>query len=107
MPDWLAVWVFLVGILLGMFSNFSLYGYLVNMYIVDVCIPEDRYVLNSPSLMSLIPPSRTTALSKIAGWGALGTDLIGNFCASSQIVMVTFRHLYIICSGRIHYNENR
>lgn len=43
MPDWLAGWVFLVGILLELFSGPCLYAYLVNMYIVDVCVPEDRY----------------------------------------------------------------
>ena len=42
-PDWLADWVVLVGMLFELSSG-SLYAYLVNMYIVDACIPEDRCV---------------------------------------------------------------
>jgi len=54
MPYWLTNWVLLAGMLFEMFSG-SL-GYLINMYIVDKCAPEDR----------------TAALSKIAGWAGLG-----------------------------------
>ncbi|KAG6379281.1 hypothetical protein JVT61DRAFT_11736 [Boletus reticuloceps] len=50
MPDSLADWVFLVGMLFGVFSGPL--GYLIDLYIVDECAPEDR----------------TAALSKIAGW---------------------------------------
>lgn len=45
MPYWLANWVLLAGMLLEMFSG-SL-SYLVNMYIVDECAPEDRYISNA------------------------------------------------------------
>ncbi|KAF8133298.1 major facilitator superfamily domain-containing protein [Boletus edulis] len=55
MPDSLADWVFLVGMLFGVFSGPL--GYLIDLYIVDECAPEDR----------------TAALSKIAGWAGLGT----------------------------------
>ncbi|KAH0832310.1 major facilitator superfamily domain-containing protein [Lanmaoa asiatica] len=55
-PDWLTHWTFLAGVLLAQSSGPFLYAYLVNMYIVDVCAPE----------------ARTAALSKIAGWTALG-----------------------------------
>lgn len=47
MPDWLSDWIFLAGTLLDLFSNPIPYAYLVNMYVVDVCGPEDRWVLNS------------------------------------------------------------
>ncbi|KAG8214857.1 MFS general substrate transporter [Butyriboletus roseoflavus] len=76
-PSWLAVWVFLVGILSGMFSSTSIYGYLVNMYIVDVCMPEDR----------------TTALSKIGGWGALGTCI--SFALGGSITTKTGNPLIV------------
>ncbi|KAF8553674.1 MFS general substrate transporter [Imleria badia] len=55
MPDWLSGWILLAGMLFGVFSGPL--GYLVDMYIVDGCVPEDR----------------TAALSKIAGWAGLGT----------------------------------
>ena len=44
MSDWLSSWVFLAGMLFGVFSGPL--GYLIDMYIVDECIPEDRYAQN-------------------------------------------------------------
>ncbi|KAF8423724.1 major facilitator superfamily domain-containing protein [Boletus edulis BED1] len=54
--DWLSDWVFIVGMIFLLSSGGSTYAYLVNVYIVDVCVPEDR----------------TAALSKISGWTLLG-----------------------------------
>ena len=42
MPYWLTSWVLLAGMLFEMFSGPL--GYLINMYIVDECAPEDRYI---------------------------------------------------------------
>lgn len=104
MPNWLANWVFLVGMLFELFSGSLPYTYVINLYIVDVCVPEDRYVSNMRPLMSLSSPSRTAALSKVAGWAALGLNLTCRSRARSQIT--SSRHMHIICSGRIHYDKN-
>ncbi|KAF8553677.1 hypothetical protein OG21DRAFT_1485253 [Imleria badia] len=66
LPNWLADWVFLAGMLFEFFSGPLPYAYLVSIYIVDLCVPEDR----------------TAALSKIAGWVALGLDLTSDLALS-------------------------
>ncbi|KAN0087881.1 Major facilitator superfamily domain containing protein [Tylopilus felleus] len=104
MPNWLANWVFLVGMLFELFSGSLPYTYVINLYIVDVCVPEDR----------------TAALSKVAGWAALGTCIsyalggfittkTGNplivFYAAAAILAVTL--IYVIAFLPESFSEEK
>ncbi|KIJ14989.1 hypothetical protein PAXINDRAFT_155853 [Paxillus involutus ATCC 200175] len=54
-PNWLAAWLLFPGVWLQALSNLLVYGYLINMYIVDVSTAENR----------------TAALSMTTGWATL------------------------------------
>lgn len=47
MPDRFSDLVFFLGIFFESFAKSLPFYYLVNMYIVDVCVPANRWVLDS------------------------------------------------------------
>ena len=75
-----ADWVFFVGMLFHTFSDHLAVGYLVNMYIVDICLPEHRWVSNWWRVRVLTLIARTAMMSKLGGWGVLGPNLPCGFC---------------------------
>ncbi|KAG9315482.1 major facilitator superfamily domain-containing protein [Chiua virens] len=77
MPNWISDWVFLAGMLTGYLSGILPCIYLVNMYVVDICDPKDR----------------TAALSRISGWGTLGTCI--SFFFGGSITMKTGNPLIV------------
>ncbi|KAN0087878.1 Major facilitator superfamily domain containing protein [Tylopilus felleus] len=81
MPYWLSDWVFLMGMLFGMFS--SPLSYLTDMYIVDACAPDDR----------------TAALSKISGWSGLAASI--SFTLGGSITTKTGNPLIVFHASTV------